>query len=79
MLYLADFGITKQYCHPNTHIHIPFNVEIPLTGTLVFASLNSHMGRELSQHDTVPAPSMGTASPSFISKLTIGLNPLTAS
>ena len=53
MLYLADFGIAKQYHHPNTHIHIPFNVKIPLTGTPVFASLNSHMGRELSRHDNI--------------------------
>ena len=53
MVYLADFGIAKQYRHPNMHIHIPFRDGIPLTGTLAFASINSHMGAELSRCDDV--------------------------
>jgi len=45
---VADFGIAKQYHHPNMHIHVPFCDGTPLTGTLAFASINSHMGAELS-------------------------------
>ena len=52
-VYLADFGIAKQYRHPNMHIHIPFCDGIPLTGTPAFASINSHLGAELSRRDDI--------------------------
>ena len=52
-VYLADFSIVKQYHHPNMHIHILFCDGIPLTGTPAFASINSHLGAELSQWDDI--------------------------
>ena len=53
MVYLADFGITKQFCHPNMHIHIPSHDGTSFTGTPVFASINSHQGDELSWRDDI--------------------------
>ena len=52
MIYLANFGIEKQYHHPNMHIHIPFHNNISVTGTPAFSSINSH-GAELSQHNDI--------------------------
>ena len=52
-VYLADFGIAKQFRHPNTHIHIPFRDGTSLTGTPAFASINSHQGAEFSRRDDI--------------------------
>ncbi|KIK15267.1 hypothetical protein PISMIDRAFT_16631 [Pisolithus microcarpus 441] len=54
-VFLIDFGITKQYQHPSSHIHIPMEKTDELVGTLAFASLNSHLGLELSQWDDLEA------------------------
>ena len=53
MVYLTDFSITKQFRHPNMHIHIPSHDGTSLTGTPVFASINSHQGAELSRCDNI--------------------------
>ena len=53
MVYLADFGIAKRFHYPNTHIHIPSRNGTSLTGTPVFASINSHQGAELSRCDDI--------------------------
>ncbi|KIK23465.1 hypothetical protein PISMIDRAFT_38036, partial [Pisolithus microcarpus 441] len=49
------FGIAKQYRHPSSRIHIPMEKTNELLGTLAFASLNSHLGLELSRRDDLEA------------------------
>jgi serine/threonine protein kinase len=50
-LHLVDFGITHRYRDARTHIHIPFHEGLPFVGTPAFASVNSHLGRELGRRD----------------------------
>ncbi|KIM61341.1 hypothetical protein SCLCIDRAFT_25968 [Scleroderma citrinum Foug A] len=45
--FLINFSITKQYCHPSSHIHIPMNEYSQFVGTPAFTSINSHLGGEL--------------------------------
>lgn len=54
VVYLIDFGLSKQFRDPKTHIHIPFsNADTAhrLTGSAVFASIHSHFGQELGRRD----------------------------
>lgn len=54
VVYLIDFGLSKQFRDPKTHIHIPFsNADAAhrLTGSAVFASIHSHFGQELGRRD----------------------------
>jgi serine/threonine protein kinase len=51
VVYLIDFGLSKQYRNPNTHRHIPHHITHGLTGTAVFASVHNHLGHELSRRD----------------------------
>ena len=53
--FLIDFGITKQYCHPSSRIHIPMNEYPRLLGMPAFTSINSHLGGELSRRDDLEA------------------------
>ncbi|KAI5994639.1 kinase-like domain-containing protein [Pisolithus marmoratus] len=55
-VFLIDFGITKQYQHPSSCIHILMDKTSRLVGTPAFASLNSHLGLELSWRDDLEAP-----------------------
>ncbi|KAG2038232.1 kinase-like protein [Suillus americanus] len=52
-IYLVDFGISKQYRYPCTHLHIAFEQTTSLTGTLAFTSINSHAGMELGRRDDI--------------------------
>ncbi|KAI6011623.1 kinase-like domain-containing protein [Pisolithus marmoratus] len=54
-VFLIDFGITKQYRHPSSRIHVPMDKTSGLVGTLAFMSLNSHLGLELSWRDDLEA------------------------
>ncbi|KIK20342.1 hypothetical protein PISMIDRAFT_55792, partial [Pisolithus microcarpus 441] len=54
-VFLIDFGIAKQYRHPSSRIHIPMEKTNELLGTPAFASLNSHLGLELSWRDDLEA------------------------
>ena len=48
-VHLLDYGLAKIYrIHGN---HIPFRDDKKLTGTARYASLNAHLGRELSRRD----------------------------
>ncbi|KAG2130924.1 putative casein kinase [Suillus bovinus] len=40
-IFLVDFGISKQYRCPRTHLHIAFKQTASLTGTPAFTSINS--------------------------------------
>ena len=52
-VYLVDFGISQQFRDPGTHAHILPGDHHPLTGTPAFASINSHLGFELSWCDDI--------------------------
>lgn len=51
LVYLIDFGLSKEFRDPNTRMHIPFNRGLGFIGTTTFASINSHMGLELGRRD----------------------------
>ena len=51
VIYLLDFGLSKAYRDPITHVHIPPRDRRPLVGTVRYASLNNHCGMELSRRD----------------------------
>lgn len=43
LLFLIDFGITRKYKEPDGS-HIPFRIDVPFTGNIVFSSVNSFLG-----------------------------------
>ncbi|KAH9083602.1 kinase-like protein [Lactarius deliciosus] len=47
IVYLIDFGLSKEYRDPYMNKHIPPNTNLGLTGTATFTSINSHLGLEL--------------------------------
>jgi serine/threonine protein kinase len=51
VVYLIDFGLSKQFRDPNTHRHIPYSNAKGFTGTAIFASIHSHQGQELGRRD----------------------------
>lgn len=51
IVYLIDFGLSKTYRDPLTHIHIPFRERRSLVGTIRYASVNNHLGIEVSRRD----------------------------
>lgn len=51
VVYLIDFGLSKEFRDPNTHLHVPYNRARGLTGTSTFASIHSHLGSELGRRD----------------------------
>jgi serine/threonine protein kinase len=51
LVHLIDFGLSKEFRDPKTHVHIPFKKELGLAGTAVFTSINSHLGLELGRRD----------------------------
>ncbi|KAH8994770.1 kinase-like protein [Lactarius deliciosus] len=51
IVYLIDFGLSKEYRSPKTHKHIPSKTHLGFTGTTTFASINSHLGLELGRRD----------------------------
>jgi serine/threonine protein kinase len=42
LLYLIDFGVSRKYKNPDGS-HLPFKVDIPFTGNVIFASVNSFL------------------------------------
>ncbi|XP_050436561.1 casein kinase I-like [Adelges cooleyi] len=48
-VHLIDFGSAKRY--RNGKMHAPYGEGIPLVGTLEYASLNAHLGLEVSRRD----------------------------
>ena len=51
LVYLIDFGLSKEFRDPNTHAHIPYKKGLGLIGTAFFASVNNHLGLELGRRD----------------------------
>ena len=50
-LHLIDFGLSKRFQDRKSGVHIGYREDKGLTGTALFASVNSHMGIELSRRD----------------------------
>jgi serine/threonine protein kinase len=50
-VYVIDFGLSKQYCNPRSLRHISQRGGYSLTGTARYASVNAHLGLELSRRD----------------------------
>jgi serine/threonine protein kinase len=51
VVHLVDFGLSREFQDPGTHVHIPLNEGLGFTGTATFASINSHLGVELGRRD----------------------------
>jgi hypothetical protein len=47
VVYLIDFGLSKEYRDPNMYEHIPCKTNLGFTGTATFASINCHLSLEL--------------------------------
>ncbi|KAH0795246.1 CK1 family protein kinase [Histomonas meleagridis] len=50
-VFLIDFGLSKKYCDPKTHQHIPYTEGKSLTGTARYASIHALSGCEQSRRD----------------------------
>ena len=42
VLYLIDFGVSRKYKNADG-THVPFKMDLPFTGNVIFASLNSFL------------------------------------
>ena len=51
VVYLIDFGLSKQFRNPHTYQHIPYSDAISFIGSAIFASIHSHQGQELGRRD----------------------------
>jgi serine/threonine protein kinase len=50
-VYLFDFGLAKRYINKKTNEHMACRMDIKLTGTICYASVNAHLGIEQSRRD----------------------------
>lgn len=50
-MYILDFNLSKKYRDSKTLQHIPYKENCSLVGTTRYASINAHLGIELSRRD----------------------------
>lgn len=50
-IFIIDYGLSKKYRSSRTHEHIKYSSGKSLVGTPRYASLNNHIGNELSRRD----------------------------
>lgn len=55
VVYIIDYGLSKRYIEPKNGQHIEYRENKKLTGTVRFASLNTHAGCEQSRRDEIEA------------------------
>jgi serine/threonine protein kinase len=55
VVYIIDFGLSKDYRNPQTGVHIPYCTGRSLTGTARYASLGAMTGQEQSRRDDLEA------------------------
>ena len=48
---VIDFGLTKKFRDPTTHLHMPYREGTNLTGTARYTSINTHLGIEQARRD----------------------------
>ena len=51
IVHIIDFGLSKEFRDPATHLHISCTGDHGLVGTATFASIHSHLGLELGRRD----------------------------
>ena len=51
IVYIIDYSLSKEFRHPDTYLHIPYNGSQSLVGTATFMSIHSHLGFELGRRD----------------------------
>jgi serine/threonine protein kinase len=51
IVYIIDFGLSREFRHPDTYLHIPYSGAKGFIGTATFASIHSHLGSELGRRD----------------------------
>ena len=51
IIFLIDFGLSKRFKNNKTHQHIPYKEGRSFIGTSRYASINAHLGVELSRRD----------------------------
>ncbi|KAF8478401.1 casein kinase I delta [Russula ochroleuca] len=55
IVYIIDFGLLKEFRHPDTYLHIPYTRAQGLIGMATFTSTHSHLGFELESKLTTSA------------------------